>query len=204
MSKASPGLILVPRGDLCLDFANTLAWRGSAKDESLREFADLLRWCESSKALPANAIEGLARWCAKDAPAAAAVFHDAIQIRETIFRVFIALSSGTVPAVADLRMISRALEDAPARTNLVPMDDAFGWRIETRPVSAPWMLAAVVWSAADLIIAANRVRIRHCANDKCLWLFIDDSKNQSRRWCSMQACGNRAKAHRHYMRLKGE
>ena len=45
-------------------------------------------------------------------------------------------------------------------------------------------------------------RIRHCANAKCLWLFLDDSKNGSRRWCSMQLCGNRAKAHRHYLRGK--
>jgi predicted RNA-binding Zn ribbon-like protein len=44
--------------------------------------------------------------------------------------------------------------------------------------------------------------VRECANDKCLWLFLDDSKNGTRRWCSMSACGNRAKAHRHYARLK--
>jgi predicted RNA-binding Zn ribbon-like protein len=39
-------------------------------------------------------------------------------------------------------------------------------------------------------------------NDQCGWLFMDDSKNGSRRWCSMQSCGNRAKAHRHYLRSK--
>src|ERR1700735_2051557 len=39
-------------------------------------------------------------------------------------------------------------------------------------------------------------------SDRCGWLFIDDSKNASRRWCSMQSCGNRAKALRHYLRSK--
>ena len=45
-------------------------------------------------------------------------------------------------------------------------------------------------------------RVRRCANDVCLWLFLDDSKSGNRRWCSMSACGNRAKAHRHYARKK--
>jgi predicted RNA-binding Zn ribbon-like protein len=47
-------------------------------------------------------------------------------------------------------------------------------------------------------------RVRHCANERCLWLFLDDSKSGTRRWCSMSACGNRAKAHRHYARQKAE
>jgi predicted RNA-binding Zn ribbon-like protein len=45
-------------------------------------------------------------------------------------------------------------------------------------------------------------RLRHCLNDQCGWLFMDDSKNGSRRWCSMRSCGNRAKAQRHYLRSK--
>ena len=45
-------------------------------------------------------------------------------------------------------------------------------------------------------------RVRRCANDKCRWVFLDDSKSANRRWCSMSACGNRAKAHRHYARRR--
>jgi predicted RNA-binding Zn ribbon-like protein len=52
------------------------------------------------------------------------------------------------------------------------------------------------------LVGPDSERVRECANNRCLWLFLDDSKNGTRRWCSMQACGNRAKAYRHYLRQK--
>ncbi|MGH7448040.1 MAG: CGNR zinc finger domain-containing protein, partial [Longimicrobiales bacterium] len=45
-------------------------------------------------------------------------------------------------------------------------------------------------------------RVKLCGNDACAWLFIDVSRNRSRRWCDMKDCGNRAKARRHYARQK--
>ena len=83
----------------------------------------------------------------------------------------------------------------------------YAWQVEVpagaRPLSAPQLLAAVVWSAADLIVAARGNEIRQCANDACRWLFLDGSRNASRRWCDMSACGNRAKARRHYLKQRG-
>ena len=68
------------------------------------------------------------------------------------------------------------------------------------------------WLADRLICPADRLplmlvgnqldRVRQCANPDCGWLFLDNSKSGNRRWCSMSACGNRAKAHRHYLRKK--
>ena len=52
------------------------------------------------------------------------------------------------------------------------------------------------------IVTGPHRRIRRCANDQCLWLFIDTSKGGTRRWCDMSACGNRAKARRHYSKIK--
>jgi len=63
-------------------------------------------------------------------------------------------------------------------------------------------LTPILWSAADLLVSRRLERVRQCANSQCLWLFLDDSKSGNRRWCSMSACGNRAKAHRHYLRHK--
>jgi predicted RNA-binding Zn ribbon-like protein len=64
------------------------------------------------------------------------------------------------------------------------------------------LLAPVLWSAGDLLTGGRLSRVRQCANPACLWLFVDDSKAGTRRWCSMASCGNRAKANRHYARLK--
>jgi predicted RNA-binding Zn ribbon-like protein len=63
-------------------------------------------------------------------------------------------------------------------------------------------LAPVIWSAADLLTRADH-RVRRCANEACLWLFIDESKAGTRRWCDMSSCGNRAKSRRHYLKTKG-
>jgi predicted RNA-binding Zn ribbon-like protein len=60
----------------------------------------------------------------------------------------------------------------------------------------------MMWSAADLLTRADR-RVRRCANEACLWLFIDESKAGTRRWCDMSSCGNRAKSRRHYLKTKG-
>ena len=202
MTRASLRSIVLPRPDLCLDFANTLFWRGSTNTEMLHQFSDLLEWCRSSGALPPEVLDELAGWASKDPDSAAEVFHDAIQLRETIYRVFLNMGSDAAPAAEDLHALNDALADAPSRTSVARSGDSFGWRLEIDTPSANILLAAVLWSAGDLIVGSNRARIRHCANDRCLWLFIDDSKNQSRRWCSMAACGNRAKAHRHYLRQK--
>jgi predicted RNA-binding Zn ribbon-like protein len=64
------------------------------------------------------------------------------------------------------------------------------------------MLAPVLWSAADLLTHAGRRRVRRCANNACLWLFVDESKAGTRRWCDMSSCGNRAKSRRHYLKTK--
>jgi predicted RNA-binding Zn ribbon-like protein len=197
-------LVLAPRRDLCLDFANTLAWRGSTPSESLHGLRDLVQWCASSGGLLAGAIDGNDNWAERHPARAAAIFRGAIVLREAIYRIFHAAASGGAPAEKDLSELNQALKETPARSALQRIGAGFGWRIEgNRLSSAPALLAPALWSAGDLLTGPQLARVRECANDKCLWLFLDESKNGTRRWCSMTACGNRAKAHRHYARLKG-
>jgi predicted RNA-binding Zn ribbon-like protein len=198
-------LVLTPRRDLCLDFANTLAWRGSAQSESLHGLPDLLQWCASSgNLLWTGTVEESVAWVERHPAEAAAIFRGAIAIRETIYRIFHAAASGNAPTDDDLSALNRALKETPARSALQRVGTGFGWRVEEkRPATASTLLAPALWSAGDLLTGPQLARVRECANDKCLWLFLDESKNGTRRWCSMTACGNRAKAHRHYARLKG-
>ena len=60
----------------------------------------------------------------------------------------------------------------------------------------------VLWDAAALLTSANLQRLGRCDDEHCGWVFLDHSRNRSRRWCAMEDCGNRAKARRHYARLK--
>ncbi|CAM5442198.1 hypothetical protein SAVIM338S_02652 [Streptomyces avidinii] len=52
------------------------------------------------------------------------------------------------------------------------------------------------------LLASGPGRIRECASEACVLHFHDTSRNGTRRWCSMSACGNRAKASRHYARTR--
>ena len=194
--------IPAPPDDLSLRFANTRYWRGTPDPtEDLRTPADLLRWVEGECHLPAAVLRGVrADW--RDHAAADAAFAEAIALREAMFRLFAALSAGGPAAAADLERLNAALQQAPARTRLQLPAEKGGWVIPTAPHSVPLLLAPVLWSAGDLALGPRTGRVRQCANPSCQWLFLDDSKSGNRRWCSMSACGNRAKAHRHYLKQK--
>ena len=200
-ARSGRDLIVVPRRDLSLELVNTVAWRGSAPADSLHGLADLLEWLGSSGAMPARVIAELRKWFDAHPAAAAPVFAEAIGIRETLYRLFHSLATGSAPASEDIRRLNGALGATAPRASLARAERGFGWRIEAKPTAAA-ILAPVLWSAADMLVGADCARVRECANHRCLWLFLDQSKNGTRRWCSMQSCGNRAKAHRHYLRQK--
>src|SRR5690606_34555848 len=75
----------------------------------------------------------------------------------------------------------------------------FGWPESNALDQVLWPVAV---SAAELLTSADRERVKECAADTCNWLFLDMSRNRSRRWCDMKECGNRAKARRFYKRQR--
>lgn len=187
--------------DLCLGFANTLYWRGSdPQTETLHGFGELLDWID--KTVGGGGTQPLRGWVREHEKKAERVFADAIEMRETLFRMFAALASGKPVRDADFSALKSALGEVPDRRQLARGEGRYGWKVEAPGPEVPELLAPVLWSAGDLLVNAERRRIRQCANDKCLWLFVDGSKSGTRRWCDMSACGNRAKAQRHYARMK--
>ena len=193
------------RDDLCLDFANTLSWRGSESPaEGLHDFAALIAWIGRSAIASAEGESDLApSLAAIGSEEAARLFAEAIALREAIFRIFSAFAAGAGVPGADLERLEAALAQAPARDKLARSDGLYGWQVEAPLRTMPQLLAPVIWSAGDLVVAGGNRRIRRCANEECLWMFIDESKSGTRRWCQMSACGNRAKARRHYSKIKG-
>jgi predicted RNA-binding Zn ribbon-like protein len=184
-------LIPAPDADACLTFADTRYWRGTATPtDELREPEDLLRWAEKAQRLPAALVRRF--------DCSAALLTEAIGVREVIHRCFAATAAGHEPDVADLAALNAALANAPPRTQVRPG----GWEVGAPEPSVSLLLAPVLWSAADLLVGRQLPRVRQCSNPACGWLFLDDSKSGNRRWCSMSACGNRAKAHRHYLKQK--
>ena len=176
------------RPDLCLDFANTRYWRGQATPtETLNGPADLAAWTKAPKALSPKE------------------FEQAVALRETIYRLFDAQAQGQAQgktAMRDLEVLNAALAQAPSRKMLKRNRGGYEWDVDARSGTALALLAPVLWSAGDLLAGPRLDRVRRCANPECGWLFLDDSRAGKRRWCSMSACGNRAKARRHYHKSK--
>ena len=104
----------------------------------------------------------------------------------------------------DLAALNAALSKVLANACLVPAEDGFAWAWGGEDAALRRVLWPIVRSAAELLTSDKLDRVGQCAGDSCGWLFLDTSRNRSRRWCEMEHCGNRAKARRHYRRQQAE
>jgi predicted RNA-binding Zn ribbon-like protein len=182
---------------------HALLARQRAPTESLVDFTALERWLEAAGVVDARTGASLQSLRRTDPAAAQRLFDDALQLRELLYRLFAALAGGTPPAAESPgpgRLAGRhtAAPALGARGPARRLARAHGVARRERGAGA----GAVVGGRPGTG-HAQRVRLRQCANEKCRWLFVDDSKGGSRRWCSMRTCGNRAKVQRHALRKAG-
>lgn len=181
-------------GDVALDFVNTASARdgqGGLK-EKLVAYPDLVTWAERVGLASEALARRLRAAAARDPDGAAAVLERARELREAVFRLF----ARPDPSDADLDRVSREAGEGAAQRRLVEDGDgyAFAWPESDRPDQLLWPVAL---AAAELLTSPHdRHRVKECAADTCSWLFLDQSRNRSRRWCDMKVCGNRAKARR--------
>ena len=190
-------------GRLCLDFANTVDWRtGEHPQEWLTSYADLVAWSEHAGIVTESEAHHLRDFAARHPTAASAALEQAIALREAIYRIFSAIVDERSPEATDVATLNDALSEALSRLRVTPTVGGFTWQWASNEDSLDQMLWPVARSAAELLTADDLSRVQMCAGDDCGWLFFDTSKNRSRRWCSMEDCGNRAKARRHYRRQR--
>lgn len=188
-------------GSLCLDFANTADWHaGDAPVEMLTGYATLLDWGQATGILDARQAARLAREAVDDPQAAEEALRRAIALRETIYRLFSRIAAGNDPERADLAELNAALAESLPHRRIARRASDYRW--DWREGGLDRVIWPVALSAAELLVSSDRDRVRECAGHPCGWLFIDTSRNRSRRWCSMEICGNRAKARRHYQRAR--
>ncbi len=190
-------------GALCLNFTNTMEWRFTDQaKELLNGYSDLIRWARAAGIIPDDSAERFLQLAAQQPEKAAATYETAIRLRETIYRIFagIAAQEGEVNK-GDIDILNRSLSEALSHLRISPAPPGFIWDWIESPDSLDRALWPVARSAGELLASDGLDRIGQCADDRgCRYLFLDTSRNGSRRWCSMDACGNRAKARRHYQR----
>jgi predicted RNA-binding Zn ribbon-like protein len=188
---------------LCLDFVNTLDDRlGNPPLEHLNNYADLVSWSQQKNLVTEKEMQHLLEQAKKHPADASEVFRQAIDLREAIFRILVAVADHTTPSEADLDLLNVELAGAMCHACIVPKAEDFAWDWIGKEKALDGMLWQVARSAADLLTSKHLDDVRVCAAEDCEWLFMDTSKNHSRRWCDMKSCGNRAKARRHYERKK--
>lgn len=188
---------------LALDFANTVDWRGSDRPhDKLESYTHLVSWAHHAGILDDRRSLYLAEVQAARMEESSQALRTAKDLRETIHRLITAEALGWGSAREDLDVLNRILREYLLNLRIAYSPPIFRLRwgdddLLDRPL---WPVA---WAAVHLLISPDLARVKQCASaDGCGRLFLDLSRNQSRRWCSMRSCGNTAKARRHRERRR--
>lgn len=189
-------------GRLCLDFVNTVGTQDTRIDEKLTTYADLVWWSLRVGMMDEPAAASLFAAADADPARAADVFARALELRDALYRLFTAAHTDDAADDADLAVLNRELSSAMGHLRVQAEDREFAWTLE-EGAQLERVLWPVVRDAAELLVSGDLRRVGRCCGENCDWLYMDTSRNRSRRWCDMQSCGNRAKARRHYRRAKG-
>jgi predicted RNA-binding Zn ribbon-like protein len=201
--KSSAGNLSLLGGYLCLDFVNTVDWRlGERPRDWLATYGDLIAWSRHAGILSASGAGRLLRESERSPDAADAALRSALALREAVYRIFSSIAAARGPRTADIAVLNRALSISLPHRRLAPRTGGFEWDWTRRGETLERPMWDIAQSAADLLTSGQLHRVRQCGDERCGWLFFDRSKNRSRRWCSMDDCGNRAKARRHYRRSR--
>jgi predicted RNA-binding Zn ribbon-like protein len=210
-AKENQPLFELSGGHPALDFVNSLDDRFDEDGpvELLADYGDLLRFAEQTSLLDPRQVRQLGSSVSPDA--AARALRGARELREAMAAAFYGGVDGHRPPPADIRTLERHFHAASAHQELrwkPPTENSsgrseMGWdwgRFELHPELPVWIVSQ---TAAQLMMSDAMDRVRACGVQTCRWLFLDTSKNHTRRWCNMKVCGNRMKARRFQARREG-
>jgi predicted RNA-binding Zn ribbon-like protein len=178
-------------GDAALDFLNTIHdWTVEAPRDHLPDFAAALRFGTAAgvltRAEARRPADGRAR----------GELRALRDLRARLERIFRAVVAGRTPAPADLAALEREAAAAARGARLRPAAGRLERVIGAESTGAALLRARIVEAAVALLVSTRLERVKSCPG--CGWYFLDTSKNRSRRWCSMAACGSSVKARRYY------
>jgi predicted RNA-binding Zn ribbon-like protein len=176
-------------GHPVLDFCNTLTgWDGREPWDYLQSYDHLATWAAFVELLPEERIESLRRHAGTRVSTAEALLAQARDLRSRLYTV---LCNGSASDAFDL--VADDVNAATAELRLRPAGQIMQWAIGRESgLAAP--IAAVAWSAGQLLTSPELANVRACPGTGCGWLFLDSRGR--RRWCTMATCGNREKVKR--------
>jgi predicted RNA-binding Zn ribbon-like protein len=190
-------------GWLCLDFVNTKNWDSHDPIyERFHHYPDLVQWNDEAGLLTTWEVHQLFEMAEKHPTEAEAVFEQGLTLRTLIHQIFSAIATEQMPPAADLAQLNTALLDILALSKIIQHEEGFKWAWAGQTEAPERVLWPLLRSTTELLTTGQLQRVGQCAGSSCGWLFLDTSRNHSRRWCQMQHCGNQAKARRYYQRKR--
>lgn len=189
---------------LCLDFLNTRIVL-DGEDVDLLDGPDaLMEWLRAASRQHTLHLGRVARPGAEPGPDGPALFASALELRDAIAAIADAALEDRTPPLAAIAAVNEAARRSPLT---VSARNAGGRWVEAREAAVPgaWAgLGDVARSAIHLLVDLDPARVGRCAHADCVLYFYDTTRNRSRRWCSMERCGNRAKVAAHYRRQRSD
>src|SRR5690606_18444371 len=191
-------------GSIALDCANSGdgPLPGGTPTERLRTYEDRLTFAERTELIGALRAADLRQQALGRRDAARAIVERARVLRDALQSIFSTVAGTGEPPEGDIEVLNGFLAEGMRHRRLERDERCCGWTWSAGDEPLSQMLWPIVNEAAELLVDGELDRLKTCGNESCAWLFLDLSRDRSRRWCDMKDCGNRAKARRHYARRK--
>jgi predicted RNA-binding Zn ribbon-like protein len=185
---------------LALDFLNTCPVQNGEPMELLPDFGALLRWFQAAELLSPGKVASLSqRW--GESARARRTLEAMREMREKLRKEIVAWERGGAVHHSTVDELNKLMAHHPMRTRLTVRGSQSSTELYFEPLRPEDLFAPLAYSAADLFANVDHNRVRKC--DNCVLHFYDTSKKGTRRWCSMQICGNRAKVAAYAARIRG-
>ena len=191
-----------PGIELGLDFSNTVEWRnGDRREDSLETFESLVDWSAEKGVISRDDAPSILR-SAREERTEESTLLRAVQLRETIYRIFSSVAHDRRPDEKDVGALNKFLSAYPVSSSVVRVGQEYSWVLVPGSSAEARMLWPVAKSAADLLTSDQLGRVTECANEEegCGWVFLDKTRSGTKKWCSSTGCGNRAKVRAWYDR----
>lgn len=192
----------VDAGDPALDFINTVEWRNSPNPEDhLASFSDVVSWGIAAEMISAENGALMLDFASRYPKKAKQSYQKIIRLRGALSGLISSVALDKAFGNEDLDVLNATILEANRASKLESTADGIRWGWAINEDHLDLILWSVALQATTLLTSEKIYRVGECEDDRgCGYLFLDESKNQSRRWCTMESCGNRAKARRHYLR----
>ncbi len=188
-------------GAPCLDFVNTINSRLDPEHDYLIQYSDLAGWASKVGLISPTQVSHLQKRAKENSAEAQGALETTRTLRELLYRIFSNAVKGSEPNKKDLETFIASYGEAISHGRLVKEADHFAtaWKLDETLEAVLW---PIVHSAGRLLLSEELGQVKECPG--CGWLFLDTSKNQTRRWCSMDTCGSRDKMRRYIKRKQGK